>query len=179
MAEKDEQALLDCILSGLQQHQTRGMSLLLASSRSPVRVNNPVHILVVGASNSAKLASAMEGIVGRVTTTNWKTSKENVDILVAYVKTSVEGERPTAVIFQMHDNLLYMGRSINGTTKQHYKDKQGIFHVEGDLVLAPKEIQLNFYKLMKPIMEAVGQRPFIVITPMRRYTTTPCCESSD
>ena len=96
-----------------------------------------------GASNSAKRASAMEGmgiIVGRVTTTNWKPSKENEDILEAYVKTSVEGERPTAVVFQMHNNLLYMGRSIDGTTKQHYEDKQGIFHVEGDLVLAPKEV---------------------------------------
>ena len=143
MAEKDEQALLDCILSGLQQHQNLEMSLPLASSRSLVRVNKPVHILVVGASNSAKLASAMEGmgiIVGRVTTTNWKPSKENLDILEAYVKTSVEGERPTAVVFQMHNNLLYMGRSIDGTTKQHYEDKQGIFHVEGDLVLAPKEV---------------------------------------
>ena len=31
---------------------------------------------------------------------------------------------------------------------------------------------------MKLILEAVGQRPFIVVTPMRRYATTPCCESS-
>ena len=48
MAEKDEQVLLDCILSGLQQHQNLEMALPLASSRSLVLVNKPVHILVVG-----------------------------------------------------------------------------------------------------------------------------------
>ena len=181
MAERDEQCLLNSILSGLQQHQNLEMALPLASSRSLVRINKPVHILVVGASNSAKLASAMEGMgitVGRVTSSNWKPSKENVDILAAYVRTSVEGERPTAVVFQMHDNLLYMGRSIDGTTRQHHKDKEGRFHVEGELVLAPKEVQLNLYKLMKPLVEAVGQRPFIIITPMRRYATSPCCENT-
>ena len=109
--------------------------------------------------------------IGRVTTTNWKPSKESVDTLAAYVKTSVEGERPAAVVFQMHDSLVYMGRSIDGTTKQPFKDKQGNYHVEGDLVLAPKEFQLKQYKLMKPILKAVGQRPFIMVTPMRRYAT--------
>ena len=117
--------------------------------------------------------------IGRVTTTNWKPSKESVDTLAAYVKTSVEGERPAAVVFQMHDSLVYMGRSIDGTTKQPFKDKQGNYHVEGDLVLAPKEFQLKQYKLMKPILKAVGQRPFIMVTPMRRYATKPgCCVSS-
>ena len=36
------------------------------------------------------------------------------------------------------------------------------------MVLALKEVQLNLYRLMKPILKAVGQRPFIVITPMHR-----------
>ena len=36
MAEKDEQGLLDSILSGLQQHQNLEMALPLASSRSLV-----------------------------------------------------------------------------------------------------------------------------------------------
>ena len=109
MAEKDEQTLLNCILSGLQQHQNLEISLPHGSSRSLVRINKPVHILGVGASNSAKLATALEGMgitVGRVTTSNWKPSKESVEILAAYVRTSVEGERPAAVVFQMHDNLL-------------------------------------------------------------------------
>ena len=52
--------------------------------------------------------------------------------------------------------------------KQPYKDKHRSFHVEGNLVLALKEVQLNLYRLMKPILKAVGQRPFIVITPMHR-----------
>ena len=65
---------------------------------------------MVGASNSFKLAAALTDLgitTGRVTTANWKPSKESVEILAGYVKASVEGENPAEVVFQMHDNLLY------------------------------------------------------------------------
>ena len=182
MSEKEEQELLSCILSGLKENQNLDICLPGASCRTGAKVTSPVHILVVGASNSARLATALEGLgitIGRVTTTNWKPSKESVEILAAHVKSSVEGEKPAAVVFNMHDNLLYMGRSIDGTTKQAFKDKKGHFHVEGELVLAPKDVQLNLYRLMKPILEAAGQKPFIIITPMRRYAINPCCANQD
>ena len=182
MSEKEEQELLNCILSGLKENQNLDLCLPGASCRTGAKVTSPVHILVVGASNSTRLASALEGMgisIGRVTTTNRKPSKESVEILAAHVKTSVEGEKPAVVVFHMHDNLLYMGRNIDGTTKQAFKDMKGHFHVEGELVLAPKDVQLNLYKLMKPILEAAGQKPFIVITPMRRYAINPCCANQE
>ena len=142
----EEQELVDSKLYGLKEHQNLMICLPSASSRTLAKINKPVHILVVGGSNWARLASALEGTgitIGQVTTTNWKPSKESVEILAGHVKTSVEGERPLAIVFQMLDNLLYMGRKIDGTTKQAAKDKKGQFHIEGDLVLAPKEVQLN------------------------------------
>ena len=138
MSEKEEQELVDSILFGLKEHQNLVICLPSASSRALATINKPVHILVVGASNLARLASALEGTgitIGRVTTTNWKPSKESVEILAGHVKASVEGERPSAIVFQMLDNLFYMGRKIDGTTKQPAKDKKGQFHIEGDLVL--------------------------------------------
>ena len=48
---------------------------------------------------------------------------------------TVEGEKPVTSVFQMHDNLLYMGRNIDGSSKQQFKDKNGHYNVEGDLVL--------------------------------------------
>ena len=38
-------------------------------------------------------------------------------------------------------------------------------------------MQFNLYKLMKPIMEAVGQKPFNIVTPMRRYASSTCFEN--
>ena len=71
-----------------------------------------------------------------------------------------------------------MRRNIDGSSKPQFKDKSGTYHVEGDLVLAPKDVQLNLYKLMRPLLEAVGQKPFVIVTPMRRYARSTCCESS-
>ena len=88
----------------------------------------------VGASNSCRLSAALEDLgvtTGRVTTANWKPSKDSVEVLAAYVKASVEGEKPEAVVFQMHDNLLYMGRNIGSSSKQPFKDKTGNYYVEG------------------------------------------------
>ena len=108
MSEKDKQELLSCILSGLKENQNLDICLPGASCRTGTKVTSPVHILVVGASNSTRLATALEGLgitIGRVSTTNWKPSKESVEILAAHVKSSVEGEKPTVVVFHMHDNL--------------------------------------------------------------------------
>ena len=115
MSKKDKQAILLNLASGLKENQNLILELSGASSRTLPQVIRTVHVLVVGASNSYKLSSALEemGITtGRVTTANWKPSKDSVDILAAYVKTSVEEEKPAAVVFQMHDNLPYMGRNI-------------------------------------------------------------------
>ena len=180
LSEREEQAILDCLVKGLKDHQNLELNLAGSSNRSLPQEVKSVHVLVVGATNSCRLAAAMEemGITtGRVTTTNWKPSKESVEVLAAYVKSSVEGENPAAVVFQMHDNLLYMGQKIDGSTRQQFKDKMGWYHVEGDLVLAPKEVQANLYRLMKPILEAVGHKPFVVVTPMGRYVSSPCCEN--
>ena len=107
MSKKDKQAILLNLASGLKE-------------KTLPQVIRPVHVLVVGAGNSYKLSSALEemGITtGRVTTANWKPSKDSVDILAAYVKTSVEEEKPAAVVFQMHDNLLYMMAARNNSSR--------------------------------------------------------------
>ena len=46
----------------------------------------------VGASNSCRLSAALEDLgvtTGRVTTANWKPSKDSVEVLAAYVRASV------------------------------------------------------------------------------------------
>ena len=120
MSKKDKQAILLNLASGLKENQNLILELSGASSRTLPQVIRTVHVLVVGASNSYKLSSALEemGITtGRVTTANWKPSKDSVDILAAYVKTSVEEEKPAAVVFQMHDNLLYMMAARNNSSR--------------------------------------------------------------
>ena len=96
--------------------------------------------------------------------------------LAGQVKSAVEVDKPDCVVFFLLDNLLYLGRMLDGTTTQQQSDGRGKFHVEGELTVANKEVQLNIYKLVKPVLQAAGERPFVVITPMGRYLSAPCCD---
>ena len=54
------------------------------------------------------------------------------------------------------------------------RDQKGVYHVEGDLILAAKESQLSIYHLLKPIFMAAGSKPFLLITPFPRYMLQAC-----
>ena len=112
----------------------------------------------------------------RVSTAGWKPTREAVAALVGQVKSAVEVDKPDCVVFFLLDNLQYLWRMLDGTTTQQQSDGRGKFHMEGELTIANKEVQLNIYKLVKPVLQAAGERPFVVITPMGRYLSAPCCE---
>ena len=63
----------------------------------------------------------------------------------------------------MLDNLLYQGRQLDGSISLQTRDSSGRHHVEGELILAPRKIQLNIFNLLKPVMAAGGDILFILI----------------
>jgi hypothetical protein len=134
--------------------------------------------LVIGASNSERLGSALEarGIkTAFIKTTNWKPGPDAVDALEEHVKSGIASQSPECVIYELLDNLVFLGRSADGTTTLPKRDAKGIYHVSGDLIVADKQVQLNLYKAVRPLLMAAGNRPLIVITPFPRYVSSPCC----
>ena len=122
------------------------------------------------------LSSTYAYKVFHVLTTNWRPSKVAVEELAGYVADNVRMEKPDAIVFQLLDNVLFQGRRFDGSTSLQSKGSDGQFHVEGELILAPKATQLNIFNLLKPVMAASGDIPFILITPMQRYVAGSCCE---
>ena len=51
--------------------------------------------------------------------------------------------------------------------------------MHGELVLGPKEMQFATFTDMKNIFEAAGTRPKIIISPVPRFLSKPCCDSVD
>ena len=137
---------------------------------------------VIGASNSDRLAMALErtGIqVVKTTTTNWRPAPEAVEALVDHVKNAVGVGDPEVVVFELLDNLVYLGRQPDGSTELPKRGAGGIYHVRGELTIAQRDIQLNIYNAVKPILMAAGTRPLIVITPFPRYMCSPCCPDKE
>ena len=138
--------------------------------------------LIVGASNSDRLAAALENkkiSIGRITTTNWKPGPAAVVELTEHVTNATALMAPETVIIELLDNLLYLGRNQDGTTTLPKRGTNGIYHIVGELTIAPKEIQYNVYSAIRPLLKAAGNRPLVIVTPFPRYVSAPCCADSE
>ena len=83
------------------------------------------------------------------------------------------------VIYQLLDNTLFMARTEDGGLIPIRKGLDGHYHVDGDICLAPAEIQFHVFKALKPLLDLGGQRLQILVTPIPRYATARCCEDKD
>ena len=186
MSEATEARILESLASDLAGYFQIQVGLQVAHDRAiPEKVpgsNSGYKILVVGASNARRLAGAMEGMVEKVNhvlTTNWRPSKISVEELTRFVGNNVREDKVDAIIFQLLDNVLFQGRSFDDSTTHQTRDGSGRYHVKGELILANKAAQLNIYNMLKPILAAGGDAPFVIITPMLRYVAGPCCDSNE
>ena len=135
--------------------------------------------LVVGASNSERLAFALEdtGVkVARVTTRNWKAADETVSVVEGHIASGVQTVEPEVVVYELLDNLVFLGRKLDGTTELPKRTADGIYHIPGELIVASKDVQYNLYKVIRPLLMAAGNRPLVIVTPFPRYICKPCCD---
>ena len=141
----------------------------------------PGGYLVIGSSNASRTADALRQAGQRVTlikTTNWKPTPAGIISLTDHVREAKKNCHHKAIVFHLLDNILYMGRKPDGTTAHSKRGEDGIYHVEGDLVVADKEAQYSLYKALKPVLTAARSGPIIIITPLPRYVNQGCCSSS-
>ena len=133
---------------------------------------------MVGCSNAKRLGKELIKLgaaVASISAAGWRPTVAGVETLARLVREQIHSERPDFVVFQMLDNVLYMARGEDGTTSQPTLGEDGKHHVEGELVLAGKDVQVKIYRALRPVLAAVGNIPFILITPLPRYVVAPCC----
>ena len=139
-------------------------------------------LVIVGASNAERLATELADnghTIFQVKTTSWVVTAETVEVLESHVSRAVNKNKPDAVIFMMLDSTLYMGRTTDGTTMRAKRGADGVYHIKGELILATKDIQLNIFTAIKPVLMAAGCKPLILVTPLPRYSLGPCCKDSN
>jgi hypothetical protein len=92
---------------------------------------------------------------------------------------TIDQEDPAAVVLFMMDGSVFYTRGQDGSRTLPRRGEDGKFHIEGDLIVCSQEIQAEHLNTMKPILDAVGRRPCIVISPMPRYVVEGCCQDPE
>jgi hypothetical protein len=136
--------------------------------------------MIVGGSHAARTAKILEESgysVSRIIDTTWSISRASCDTLATLLANKMKLEDPDVVILQLLDTSIYYAKSNDGSRVMPKKREDGTLHIEGELVVASAETQFEHYLAMKPIIEAIGKRPCILVSPIPMFVVNGCCQA--
>ena len=128
--------------------------------------------LVVGASNAGRTAEALEvaeATVFRAVIPGWRCIKDkgsrHCGPIVRNKLQEVKGN--CVVLLQLFDNNFFLARTEDGGLIPAVREAvSGKYHVHGDLVVAPKEIQYSLFSIVKPVIELASSHQKVIIRPL-------------
>ena len=140
--------------------------------------------LLVGASNAGRTADALEQLgvnVLRAVIPGWRGLKMKVQPMVDLVRSKLKEAGPNCiVVHQLLDNSFYLAKTEEGGLIPAVRETiGGKYHVQGELVFAPKELQYSVFTTVKPIFDEASSHHQILISPLPRYLRDRCCSDLD
>ena len=183
--QQQEEDLIRTLVGELNQLHMVGLDPSPNSNRVVHRLaNQNSAYLVVGSSHAAKTAEALEAggaLVETAVITGWRCYPANVERLAGLVKECLSRPdmKEATVVFQCMDNSFYYARTEDGSILQARRGHDGVFHVDGESILAPKELQFRQFEAMMPILKEAGDRRVILVPLIPRYLYGKCCSDRD
>jgi hypothetical protein len=134
--------------------------------------------LLVGSSHAGKIAAALR-TSGHHTEViyepSWRANRDSVLNLATMIHDKLQEVKVDAVVLCLVDNNTYYGLTDAGETSLPKRDKEGHYHVEGDLIVCSKSAQHALFKLLTPIFDATSHKTCILMSPVPRYLQESCC----
>ena len=107
----------------------------------------------------------------------WRCIKQKVAALAELVREKLVAIKGTCtVVLQLYDNSFFMAKTDDGGLIPAVRDGiGGKYHVHGESVFAPKELQYATFTLSKSILDAVSSQQKILVSPVPHYLHDGCC----
>jgi hypothetical protein len=136
--------------------------------------------LVVGSSNAKRTAKALEedNSVRMLFVQNWRVNRASCESLAVRIADAIKESDPEVIVLQLLDGSCFYARGEDGSRTLPVKSADGKFHIVGDMVVCPGEVQLEHLNGLKPIFDAIDKRPCLLVMPMPRYVIEGCCGDS-
>jgi hypothetical protein len=109
----------------------------------------------------------------------WRVTKAFVTHTAEATAKAIKEYNPGTVILTGLDESYYMALFEEVHTSPARRDLEGHYHIDGDLVVAPREAQLRLLGSLEPIWKAMVGYKTIVVGPMLRYITGGCCDDPE
>jgi hypothetical protein len=148
---------------------------------SQSRPRRKVTYMVVGGSNARRLSKALTEAghcIGSVINTDWRITKENCVTMAQTLVTLIKNDDPDYVVLHLLDSSIFYTRKTDGSKELPRKGEDGKYHVEGELVVCSYEQQTEHFNHLLPILDVIGKRPCLFVSPLPRYVIEGCCQDA-
>jgi hypothetical protein len=129
--------------------------------------------LVIGSSNASKLSAALadQGFSSCVVFQNnlLRLSPQSVEDILPRVREAIQEMDLSVIVFYCLDNSMYYSRSSDGSRTAPRRGDDGVYHIDGEVTIASSHVCREHLAALKPLLELVGKKRGIVISPLPRY----------
>jgi hypothetical protein len=185
VAEKD---ILETLISELNNNYSLNLDrdIMLARNPAQAEVVAPTvpTIVVIGHSNAARLAALLTEAganVHHITVPSWQPNATSTATACEELrKIEFVDKSSSIIVFYNLDSSAYRAATLDGDNPQLVPARQlnggGSYHLEGELVITPKEIFQKILKVCLPLLQLHPDVQKLILSPSPRYWLTKCCE---
>jgi hypothetical protein len=142
------------------------------------RPKRKVEYLVVGMSNASRLSNALaergcDSALVHLKT--WRIFDGTSEAMAKWIRDTIEETDPDTVVFQMWDASTFFAKAGDGSLNAPRRLQDGKLHMLGTVTVCSTDNQREQLSIIKPLLDAVGRRQAVFITPMPRFITAGCC----
>ena len=124
---------------------------------------------MVGASHASRTADALAAsgeTVIKLTQPGWRITRPKVADMASKLSQILQKDgADCTVVFEMMDSNFFLAKTEEGGMVPVCRRGSSEYHVDGDLVFAPKELQYSVFCDAKPLLEVAGGRKTIFVSP--------------
>jgi hypothetical protein len=143
----------------------------------------PTEYLILGRAKAVAMVATALTKAGKrceqLSQPEWRITQAYVAKMASDLEAEMAKHRPRVIVVVGLDESYFMAQFEEVHTTPARRDADGHYHIDGELVVATKEVQLRMLKTMRPIWEATSGHKTIVVGPMVRYLTESCCDDED
>ncbi len=179
LSEESEKIILTSLVLELRENFGVKISSNLNMSRNRTGVGSATRYLLVGGRNSGILGDMLESIgrkVDKACIKGWRPTKNGVKEMAEQLEKKVT--KDSVVIFMGLDNGLYYAEDDDGERTLPKKDKEGKYHVAGQVQLASCKHARNMINNCTQLWEILADLKKVIGGPLVRYFRISCCELS-
>jgi len=141
------------------------------------------HFITVGGSHAGRTGTILRSkghVVTEIRLKGWRPTSDKIQELAEKIKSAKSAAKGCAVcvVYNLFDSCFYFTRCEDGSLIPPKREADGTYHVAGESILAPREMQQRTFKDLLPVLQPEDNCYKVLLAPLPRYFGGGCCSNT-